>query len=119
MRISKILTETRVLLLIGLVDLLLTLILFNVYVDLFGLEVAITVEENNIFQRVLAQSPVLFALLKTSSLLLCLLIIEFVRQKGLIEEKIAKRYLKIGIIAYLSLYAVLVIKTNILPLFQL
>lgn len=107
MRISKILKQTKILFLIGLIDLLLTLILFN----LFGFDAGI--EENSIFRWVLVKSPFIFALLKVATLLLCLSIIEFVRQKSAITDKVAKTYLKIGIGAYLFLYAALVIKVNL------
>lgn len=113
MRISKILIETRVLLLIGLIDLAITLILFY----LSGCSELI--ETNKLFRAVLSNGPLVFASVKIGSMLFFLSIIEYVRQKRLVEEKTVKRYLKIGIIVYLSLYAVFVIKTNILPLFQL
>jgi len=113
MRISKILIETRVLFLIGLIDLAITLILFY----LSGCSELI--ETHKLFRAVLSKGPLAFASVKIGSMLLFLSIIEYVRQKRLIEEKTVKRYLKIGIIAYLSLYVVFIIKVNILPLFQL
>lgn len=108
MRVSKLLKETKVLFLIGLVDLLLTLILFN----LFGFDAGI--EKNGIFRAVLSRSPMAFALVKTAGLLLCLGFIEFLRRRA---EGTAKKYLKTGIAVYVGLWVILVIKTNILPLF--
>ena len=108
MRNLKILKETKILFLIGSIDLLLTLILF----DLFDFDLSI--ERNIFFQKILAKSPFLFAFLKIASLLLFLSFIEFVRQKNLIEEQKIKKYLWIGIIMYLGLYIALVARSNFL-----
>jgi len=104
------LKETRILFLIGSVDLLLTLILFNVA----GFDASI--EENNIFSKILAESPYLFALMKVGSLVVFLSIIELVWQKGWIEQQKTKKYLKIAVVAYIGLWIFSVIKVNILPL---
>lgn len=116
MSISKILKQTRVLFLIGLIDLLLTLILFSVYFNVYEAANEF-MEENGVFRSILLKSPAAFALLKIASLLLCLSVIELTRERALIKEQVVKRYLKAGIVLYLSLYAVFVIKINVLPLF--
>ena len=107
MRISKLLRETWILFSIGMTDLVLTLILFCAYgSDPF-------IEASSVARQLLAKSPFLFAGAKIFGLILCLAVIEFFRQKGLAKEQVVKRYLRIGIIAYLFLYVVLVLKVNL------
>ncbi len=113
MRISKTLKETRVLFLIGLIDLVTTLILFY-YSGCSEL-----IEANKLFRAVLSKGPLVFASVKIGSMAFFLFLIEHVRQKRLIDDKTVKIYLRVGIIAYVVLYAVLTIRTNVLPLFQL
>ena len=111
----KILKETKILLLIGLIDLLLTLILFDFFNFHLGCaEFSSEIEQNYFFRTILAKNPFLFAFLKIASLLLFLSFIEFVRQKNLIKEQKVKKYLLIGIITYLSLGIALTIRFNFL-----
>jgi hypothetical protein len=119
MRISSLLKETKVLFLVGLIDLLLTLVLFT-YFTLHPECSEFNADAENVgfFRMILAKSSWMFALAKLVNLWLCLGIIEFARQRKLVEERMAKKYLKIAIVAYIVLYFYFVIRVNIVPLLQ-
>lgn len=115
----RVLKQTKILFLIGLVDLLLTLALFTYFTfhPVYA-EFSADAEDVGFFQMILAKSSWMFASVKFVDLLLCLGIIEFVRQRKLVEERIAKKYLKIAIVAYIVLYFYFLIRVDIVPLFQ-
>jgi len=108
-RIST-LKETRVLFLIGLIDLSITLVLF------YASGRSELIEANKLFRAVLSKGPLAFASVKIGSMLLFLSIIECIRQKRLIGDTVVKRYLRIGIVAYIGLWTFLVIRVKILQL---
>jgi len=101
----RILKETKILFLLGLVDLLATLFIYNLYPDP-------CIEANWLLRSVLPKDRFLFAFIKISNLVLLLGFVELCRIKSLVEDRSAKRLLRIGIFLYVFLAISLFLKVN-------
>lgn len=108
----KILKETKILFLLGLVDLLVTLVIYNFILVTYNLYPDPCMEANWFLRSALSKDRALFAFIKISNLVLLLGFVEFCRIKSLVEDRGAKRLLRIGIFLYAFLAISLFLKIN-------